>query len=184
MPAIRLIVGLGNPGAEYRDTRHNVGFMILDRLAAAADVAFRVEKGWKTEVAKIGDRILCKPLTFMNSSGEAVRAIIDFYKLSAAETLIVLDDIALPTGKLRLRRRGSSGGHNGLQSVLDHLGTSDLPRLRIGIGQAEPGGAIGHVLGRFKPDEKNEFEETLQRAEAAIEAIHAHGMQFAMNACN
>ena len=184
MPAIRLIVGLGNPGHEYRETRHNIGFMILDRLASAASVAFHVERNWKAEVARTGERLLCKPLTFMNQSGEAVRAVSDFYKVGPDETLIVLDDIALPAGKLRLRCRGSSGGHNGLQSVLDHLGSNEVPRLRVGIGQPEPGGAIGHVLGRFRPDEKKEFDEALERAETAIEAIHAHGMQFAMNACN
>ena len=132
----RLIVGLGNPGKEYRDTRHNVGFMILDRLAARERAEFRTEKHWQAEVARTGDTLLCKPLTYMNLSGEAARAIGQFYKIEPAQTLVVLDDMALPLGKLRLRESGSAGGHNGLQSLIDCLGTQAIPRLRVGIGAA------------------------------------------------
>ena len=144
----RLLVGLGNPGRDYAGTRHNVGFMIADRLAAKSRAEFRTEKGWKAAVAKTGDLLLCKPLTYMNLSGESVRAVSDFYKIAPAEVLVVLDDTALPLGRLRFRPEGSAGGHNGLKSIIEHLGTPAFPRLRIGIGAAEPGGAIDHEIGR------------------------------------
>ncbi|MES2568940.1 MAG: aminoacyl-tRNA hydrolase [Verrucomicrobiota bacterium] len=180
----RLIVGLGNPGAEYRDTRHNVGFMIVDRMAAAAGGSFRKEKGWRADVARIDDLYLCKPLAYMNLSGEAVRAMSDFYKIDPAQVLVVLDDMALPLGKLRLRPGGSAGGHNGLKSVIAHLGTQEVARLRIGIGTPDPGEAVGHVLGRFAPEEKELLKESLDRAMAAIEFARQRGFGAAMNAYN
>jgi PTH1 family peptidyl-tRNA hydrolase len=180
----RLLVGLGNPGKEYAATRHNVGFMILDRLAAKAGVEFKREKAWKADLARDGGVHLCKPMTYMNLSGEAVRATADFYKVAPEEVLVILDDMALPLGKLRLRPGGSAGGHNGLDSVIAHLGTKEVPRLRIGIGGAEPGGAIGHVLGRFAPAEQEVFEESLGRAVEAIETAQRTGLEAAMNAFN
>src|SRR5277367_1989760 len=123
----RLFVGLGNPGREYRDTRHNVGFVVLDRFAARARAEFRVEKSWQAEVARAGDLLLCKPLTYMNLSGQAVRPLTQFYKIEPAQVLVILDDMALPLGKLRLRCNGSAGGHNGLSSVIEHLGTPSVP---------------------------------------------------------
>lgn len=158
--------------------------MILDRLAAASSVPFRAEKAWQAEVARDGSVFLCKPLTFMNLSGEAVRALSDFYKISPAETLVVLDDMALPLGKLRLRASGSAGGHNGLQSIIEHLGTSEVPRLRIGIGSAEPAGAIGHVLGRFAASEKEALEDSLSRAVEAIGVAQSRGLAAAMTTFN
>src|SRR5436190_1151172 len=110
-PCFRLLVGLGNPGREYAKTRHNVGFMIADRLAAKSRAEFRTEKNWKAAIAKSNALLLCKPLTFMNLSGESVRAVSDFYKIAPAEVLIVVDDTALPLGRLRLRPEGSAGGH-------------------------------------------------------------------------
>ena len=160
-PFFRLIVGLGNPGREYARTRHNIGFMLVDRLATKAGSAFHTEKRWQADVAKAGSGFLVKPLTYMNLSGEAVRAIGDFYKIPAAETLVVLDDMALPLGQLRFRARGSAGGHNGLQSIIEHLGTPAVARLRIGIGAAAPGAAVGHVLGRFALEEQAALEQTL-----------------------
>ena len=180
----RLLVGLGNPGRDYAGTRHNVGFMIADRLAANSRAEFRTEKNWKAAVAKTGDLLLCKPLTYMNLSGESVRAIGDFYKIAPAEMLVVLDDTALPLGRLRLRADGSAGGHNGLKSIIEHLGTPAFPRLRIGIGAAEPGGAIGHVLGHFSRHEKPLIEESLDRAEKAIAFAQERGIEAAMNAFN
>jgi PTH1 family peptidyl-tRNA hydrolase len=182
--AFRLIVGLGNPGREYTHTRHNVGFMILDRLACAAGAEFHLERGWKAQVARAGDVHLCKPQTYMNLSGEAVRAVGDFYKITPAETLVVVDDMALPLGKLRLRPNGSAGGHNGLKSLIEVLGTQDFPRLRIGIGAAQPGGAIGHVLGRFAPEERDACEESLARSLEAITMAQCLGLPAAMNAYN
>jgi PTH1 family peptidyl-tRNA hydrolase len=183
-PFFRLIVGLGNPGREYAETRHNIGFMLADRLAAKAGADFRSEKRWQAAVAKAGDLLLCKPLTYMNLSGEAVRSVCSFYKVPPAETLVVLDDMALPLGKLRLRPDGSAGGHNGLQSIIELLGTASIPRLRVGIGNAQPGGAVDHVLGRFALEEKAALEQSLDRAEGAIASAREHGLEAAMNTFN
>jgi PTH1 family peptidyl-tRNA hydrolase len=180
----RLLLGLGNPGREYRETRHNVGFMILDRLASAARVDWRTEKRWHAEVARAGDVLLAKPLTYMNLSGQAASGVAGFYKIPIAEILVILDDMALPLGKLRLRPEGSAGGHNGLQSVIDHLGTQAVARLRLGIGSAAPGQAVGHVLGRFALEEKSELEQSLDRAVAAIDCAQISGLASAMNAFN
>jgi PTH1 family peptidyl-tRNA hydrolase len=177
-------VGLGNPGREYANTRHNVGFMIVDLLAKEAGANFRAEKTWRAEVARTGDLFFCKPLTYMNASGEAVGALAQFYKIRPEETLVVLDDMALPLGKLRLRTKGSAGGHNGLQSILDHFGAQPMPRLRVGIGAAEPGAAIGHVLGKFAPAEREALEAALNRATEAIRCVREKGLEAAMNAYN
>ena len=182
-PGFRLLVGLGNPGREYRDTRHNVGFIVLDRLAARARAEFRTEKSWQAEVARVGDLLLCKPLTYMNLSGQAVHPISQFYKIEPAQVLVILDDMALPLGKLRLRANGSAGGHNGLQSVIDHLGTPVVPRLRVGIGSAEEN-AVDHVLGRFALEERPALEQSLDRALEAIDCAHTRGLEAAMNAYN
>jgi len=181
---MKLVAGLGNPGERYRGTRHNVGFMILDRLAARERTEFRTEKSWQADVARAGDLILCKPLTYMNLSGQAAAGVAGFYKIPVAEILVILDDMALPLGKLRLRPEGSAGGHNGLQSVIDHFGTQAVPRLRLGIGSAAPGQAVGHVLGRFALEEKSELEQSLDRAVAAIDCAQTSGLAAAMNAFN
>lgn len=181
---LRLVVGLGNPGREYANTRHNIGFMLVERMAARAGAQFRLEKPWKTEWTRVDDLLLCKPLTYMNLSGEAVRQISQFYKIEPAETLVVLDDLALPLGKLRLRGAGSAGGHNGLRSIIQHLGTSDVPRLRFGIGASQPGETVNHVLGRFTPEEQEPVTEALERAEAAVRAVQGQGLAAAMNAFN
>ena len=180
----QLIVGLGNPGRDYADTRHNVGFMILERLAARSGAVWRTEKRWQTEVARAGMTWLCKPQTYMNLSGEAVSSMTGFYKIPHDSVLVVLDDMALPLGKLRLRASGSAGGHNGLQSVITHLGTPMVARMRVGIGSAQPGEAVGHVLGRFSPAEKVALGETLDRALAAIDCAQTQGLPAAMNAFN
>jgi PTH1 family peptidyl-tRNA hydrolase len=191
-PTFRLLVGLGNPGREYAGTRHNVGFMVLDRLAAAWGAAFRADKKWQAEVAVAssqnpcgtGDVWLCKPQTYMNLSGESVGEIARFYKIEPARVFVILDDMALPLGRLRIRERGTAGGHNGLQSILDHLGTQDIPRLRIGIGSAEPGAAVGHVLGRFAVDERPLVEQSLDRAVEAVRFAQENDLPSAMNRFN
>jgi PTH1 family peptidyl-tRNA hydrolase len=182
-PALRLLVGLGNPGREYRDTRHNVGFLLLDRLAARERAEFRIEKSWQAEVARAGDLLLCKPLTYMNLSGQAVRPLSQFYKIEPAQVLVILDDMALPLGKLRFRPSGSAGGHNGLQSVIDHLGTPAIPRLRVGIGSAERD-VVDDVLGRFALEERPALEQSLDRALEAIECARTRGLEAAMNTYN
>lgn len=183
-PAFRLIVGLGNPGREYSGTRHNVGFMVLDRIADAAGARFRVDRKWRAEVASSGDVWLCKPQTYMNLSGESVNALARFHKIGPASVLVVLDDMALPLGRLRLRESGSAGGHNGLKSIIEHLGTRDVPRLRMGIGAASEGAATDHVLGKFALAERPLVEQSLERAAEAIQFAQGHGLQAAMNQFN
>ncbi len=184
MATFRLIVGLGNPGRDYADTRHNVGFMVLDRLAARAKATFRIEKKWQAEVANLGDVWLCKPQTYMNLSGESASAMGHFYKIEPARVLVVLDDMALPLGRLRLRESGSAGGHNGLTSVIEHFGTPAIPRLRVGIGSAQPGAAVGHVLGRFAVDERTALDQALARCVEAIECAQTQSFAAAMNRFN
>ncbi len=182
-PFFRLVVGLGNPGREYADTRHNVGFLLVDRLANRDRADWRRERRWQADVARAGTVHLCKPLTYMNLSGQSVRAAADFYKIAPGEILIVLDDFALPLGKLRLRPGGSSGGHNGLKSVIEHLGTQEVPRLRIGIGGAD-GSTVDHVLGRFALAEREPLEQSLARAVDAVDFAQTRGLEAAMNNYN
>jgi len=178
------VVGLGNPGAEYAETRHNVGFMIVDRLARQEAAALRKEGKWNAEVAVAGKLMLCKPLSYMNLSGGPVSALSRFYKVEPSEMLVVLDDVALPLGKLRFRKNGSAGGHNGLQSIIQQLGTQEVPRLRVGIGAANERTLSGHVLGRFAPEEKESLEAGLDRALQAVNYAQIHGLQAAMNQFN
>ena len=181
--SFRLIVGLGNPGREYEQTRHNVGFMVLDKLAARSGAPWRMEKKWKAQVADCGGVIGCKPTSYMNLSGNPVNGVAQFYKVLPAEMLVVYDDLALPLGKLRFRPNGSAGGHNGMQSLIDQLGTQEIPRLRIGIGEAT-GGMVGHVLGRFGSEELPELEAALDQAVDAIAFAQNRGLQAAMNHFN
>jgi peptidyl-tRNA hydrolase, PTH1 family len=183
-PSYQLIVGLGNPGREYADTRHNVGFMIVDRIAAKAGAEWRTEKRWETQVARAGSTWLLKPQTYMNLSGQAVSHLTGFYKIPAESVLVILDDMALPLGKLRFRASGTAGGHNGLQSVIDHLGTPGVPRLRVGIGAAQLGASVSHVLGRFQNEERPVLNDVLDRALEAIQCAQTEGLPTAMNRFN
>jgi peptidyl-tRNA hydrolase, PTH1 family len=180
---IRLVAGLGNPGREYQRTRHNIGFMVLDRLAADAQLPWDYSEKWSAGWAK-SNMIMVKPATFMNRSGEAVAAIANFYKIAAEEVLVVLDDLALPLGRLRLRTQGSSGGHNGLESVIEHFGTEAVPRLRVGIGAAPSQGAIDYVLGRFFEEEKPQLDAAIKRAAEAVKCAVDKGLFAAMNVFN
>jgi PTH1 family peptidyl-tRNA hydrolase len=179
----RLIVGLGNPGREYEWTRHNVGFMLLDRLAMGK-AEWRRERVWNALLAKTDGVLLCKPQTYMNLSGNAVAAVAGFFHIPVAQILVVSDDMALPLGRLRLRAGGSSGGQKGLKSIVETLGTLEVARLRLGIGGAAPEGAVGHVLGQFRKDEIPALEEMLERAEAAVVTAQTRGLAVAMNAFN
>lgn len=182
--SLRLIVGLGNPGRQYEATRHNVGFMIIDRMALRLGAEMKENSRWQAELGAAGDLRLCKPLGFMNRSGAAVRAVADYYRVAPSETLVILDDAALPLGRLRIRRSGSAGGHNGIQSVIEHFGTQELPRLRVGIGAPSGAEMVGHVLGRFSSMEKETLELALDRAVEAVECIRAGGIESAMNLYN
>ena len=180
---IRLVAGLGNPGREYQRTRHNVGFMVLDRLAADAQLPWDYSEKWGAGWAKT-DVILVKPATFMNRSGQPLAAIANFYKIAAHEILVVLDDFALPLGRLRIRPQGSSGGHNGLESIFEHFGTEAVPRLRVGIGTAPSQGATDYVLGRFFEEEQPLLDTTIKRAAAAVKCAIDNGLIAAMNLFN
>ena len=180
---IRLVTGLGNPGREYQRTRHNVGFMVLDRLAADRKLPWDYSEKWGAAWAK-SEVILVKPATFMNRSGEPLSAIANFYKIAASEILVVIDDFALPLGWLRIRPQGSSGGHNGLESIFQHFGTEAVPRLRVGIGAAPVEGAVDYVLGRFFEEEEALLAETIVRAAEAVKCAIDNGVFAAMNAFN
>ncbi len=186
--APRLIVGLGNPGETYRDTRHNVGFMVLDELARRMSTTFQHEKGWNSLLARSGATWLLKPLTFMNASGEAVAAVSHFYKIMPAEVLVAFDDVDMPVGSLRLRPSGSAGGHNGMRSIISRLGTDQFPRLKLGIAAegGRPAGhkLSGHVLGRFTEDERAGVLQSVDRAAEAVMLALRSGLESAMNLFN
>lgn len=165
---MKLIVGLGNPGPAYRNTRHNVGFQVMDRLADALGVAFSREKfrGQIAEAQVARQKVLLlKPLTFMNKSGESVAMAARNKIDDPGDILIVYDEVDLPLGSVRIRKGGSAGAHNGMKSVLERLGTRDVPRVRIGVGtEPVPGGRADHVLGKFLPDERQSVEDAVERA--------------------
>jgi PTH1 family peptidyl-tRNA hydrolase len=182
---MKAIVGLGNPGAAYRGTRHNVGFEVVDRLALRWSDRLRP---WKAvaDLAVVGDRrvVLAEPQTFMNESGAAVERILAFHKIEPADLLVVVDEVQLPLGRLRLRPSGSAGGHNGLKSVIQRIGTG-FPRLRIGIGRGDPRWDLSdYVLARFKPEERSVADEVVDRAVDAVEAFVSDGIGAAMNRFN
>jgi len=185
-PALRLVVGLGNPGPKYSNTRHNVGFLVAEKLAADANEPFEHSKRWVADVARFGQgNYLVKPQTYMNLSGEAVAQIAHFYRIEPAEILVIFDDVALPLGRLRIRPKGSAGGHNGMKSIIQHLGTDHFPRLRLGIGNTNlPGEMINHVLGKFLNSERSELEKAVDRAVLAVCHIRDHGLQDAMTLFN
>jgi PTH1 family peptidyl-tRNA hydrolase len=191
---LQLLVGLGNPGSRYAETRHNVGFMVLERMAARSGVPFRSQPKLHGLLAELGTgpaRLrLLMPQTFMNESGRAIRAALDWYRLVPGQLLVVVDDMDLPFGRLRLRAAGSAGGHNGLRSTIQHLGTQEFARLRIGIGapaleaQERRERTVGHVLGRFSPAERPALEAVLDEVAAGIDLIRRQGIERAANRLN
>ena len=184
-PAVfRLVAGLGNPGQEYVGTRHNVGFLVADELARRSACQFSFNTKWNSNVAACGGRTILKPQTFMNLSGEAVADYARYFKLERGEIMVIIDDASLPLGALRLRRSGTAGGHNGLESILVHLGSEAVPRLRVGIGAPEGRGLHDHVLGKFEPDEMPALQEAVSRAADAFEFANARGIEAAMNQFN
>ena len=179
-----MVVGLGNPGAEYERTRHNIGFAVLDRLAADWRLDWQRSAKWGAYWAKAGQVVLVKPMTYMNRSGGPVLAVGQFYKVEPGEMLVVLDEMALELGRLRLRLKGSPGGHNGLESVVVHFGTEEIPRLRIGIGAPPAADAVDWVLGRFFEEEMPAVKETVERAAEAVKVAIDKGLLSAMNTFN
>jgi PTH1 family peptidyl-tRNA hydrolase len=184
LSAIRLVVGLGNPGPEYNRTRHNVGFEVVDTLAAEWGLSWQHSKSWHALWAKNEKAILVKPASYMNRSGEPLAAVANFYKIAPAEILVVLDDMALELGRLRLRTEGGTAGHNGLESIILQFGTEEIPRLRIGIGAAPTEGAVDYVLGRFFEEERPVVEKTIVRAVDAVKWAIDNGVLSAMNLFN
>lgn len=186
----QLIVGLGNPEAKYDQTRHNIGFAVVDVLAGRVQISWGENRRFQALLAEgrgpTGDRLrLLKPLTYMNRSGQAIRAALDWYKLPPESVLVIYDDLDLPVGRLRLRLSGSAGGHNGMKSAIAHLGTQNFPRLRIGIGKSETDkDTISHVLGKFSPQESQLMAEVLQLAADAVELALKQGVEKAMSLYN
>ena len=193
---MKLIAGLGNPGAQYRGTRHNVGFEVVDLLASRHGAAFgaakvdgltaKIRLGGGRGPAGAGDEaLLLKPLTFMNLSGEAVQGLAHYFKIDPADILIVADDVNLPLGRLRIRKTGTEGGHNGLRSVARMLGTIDYPRLRVGVGMGDGRRELAdHVLSRFEQDEIPGIEAAIARAADAAEAFVTSSIDAVMNTFN
>jgi peptidyl-tRNA hydrolase, PTH1 family len=183
-----LIVGLGNPGRKYAGNRHNVGFHCLDRLAEKHDLVFdKKQSDAELAMGRVAGRraILVKPQTFVNASGEAVGAVARFFKADAGDVLVIYDDLDLPRGTTRLRPRGSSGGHNGIRSIIDHLGTQGFPRVRVGIGR--PPGRMApkaYVLQDWGEKDRAEMEEVYDRVISAVEVFIRQGIKEAMNQFN
>lgn len=184
-----IIVGLGNFGKEYENTRHNIGFDAIDRLAEKENIRV-LERKHRAVVGKgvvAGERcLLAKPLTYMNLSGECVRELLDYYKTDETDGLIViLDDVSLPVGQLRIRKKGSAGGHNGLKNIIAHLGHDTFVRIRIGVGEKPPGWDLAdYVLGRFSGPERKLEDEAADRAAEAVRTVILQGADEAMNRFN
>jgi PTH1 family peptidyl-tRNA hydrolase len=186
--SMKLIVGLGNPGRQYERTRHNVGFEAVDRLAGRHGLAWEAApKGIDALTCRWlgGGAVLAKPLTFMNRSGQALAGLLQFYKIALPDLLVVVDEVQLETGRIRLRPSGSAGGHNGLKSIIASLGTEGFPRLRIGVGRGDTRRDLAdHVLGRVEPAEWPVLEEAIGRAADAAELFVAEDVLAAMNRFN
>jgi PTH1 family peptidyl-tRNA hydrolase len=184
---MKIVVGLGNPGKKYDGTRHNVGYAVVDALAEGPGVS-SFQSRFDAQLAEMRDGeekvLLLKPETFMNLSGRAVRQAVDFYQVTPADLLVVCDDINLPLGKLRFRRGGTHGGHNGLRDIQNHLGTTEYQRLRIGVDAPPEAGAVDHVLGRFRPSEKPIIAEAIETAVEGAMLWIREGIGACMNQYN
>ena len=165
---MKLIVGLGNPGKKYENTKHNIGFICLDKYASDNSLKFKMENKFRGESLKEGNLILLKPHTFMNLSGESIRLVMDYYNIDVKDVLIIYDDLALPLGKLRLREKGSPGGHNGVKSIVSHMGTQEFQRVRIGIDSNPLIETKNYVLGKFSKEEEKTLEEALPKVSEII----------------
>lgn len=185
---MKLIVGLGNPGIQYAATRHNIGFEVIDRLSETYNIPVLKNK-FKALIGEgtiAGERvILMKPQTYMNLSGEAIRACMDWHKLKNEDVLVIYDDVSLDVGQLRLRKNGSAGGHNGIKSIITHMGGQDFPRIKVGVGEKPKGWDLAnYVLGRFSDEDISIIGPKLGEAVKAVELIITQGMDKAMNQYN
>jgi len=186
--SMHIIVGLGNPTKEYQNTRHNIGFDVIDKLADAFSISV-LEKKHKALIGKgiiNGEKvILAKPQTYMNLSGESVRELIDYYKIEETELIVIYDDISLDVGQLRIRKKGSAGGHNGIKSIIQHLGTDVFPRIKMGVGEKPKGYDLAdYVLGHFKKEERAVMDESALLAVKAVELMVIDEVGEAMNLYN
>jgi PTH1 family peptidyl-tRNA hydrolase len=184
---MKLVAGLGNPGSQYAQTRHNVGYRVVEKLAGRWGISIQQERfsGWIGTGTVCGvPSVLLKPTTFMNRSGQSVGEAWRFYKLEGADVLVIADDMDLALGRVRLRAQGSSGGHKGVGDILEALGGDDFARLRVGIGRDPAREPIDHVLSRFEPDELVTIERVVDRAAEAVECWVTHGIEEAMNRYN
>lgn len=185
---MKLIIGLGNIGEKYVFTRHNVGFMVLDRLAVKEKFSFKEDKKMKSFIAKVRfcgeDFLFVKPTTFMNLSGEALRAVIDYYKIDVKDILVIYDDLSLELGRIRFRASGSDGGHNGIKSIIKHLGTNSFARLKVGIGPQPPIPAESFVLQNFSKEQLLKLKEVLDTSIEASICFFNEGIDKAQNKFN
>lgn len=181
-----LIVGLGNPGSQYEDTRHNIGFKVIDNIAKEYNIEINRQKfkGMCGEGFINGEKvILLKPTTYMNLSGESIREVVDFYKISNEDVLVIYDDISLDVGRLRIREKGSAGGHNGIKSIIAHLGTDIFPRIKVGVGQPNVD-LVNYVLGKFTKEEMEVLSESIDASTKATKEIISGDVKTAMNIYN
>lgn len=184
---MKIIAGLGNPGAQYAGTPHSIGFELVDAIAAESGAVWENKKAFKCLMAKCSfagvQVMLVKPQTFMNLSGDAVAPVVKYHNASASDLLVVQDDIDLPAGKMRIRKGGSSGGHNGIRSIVERLGTTDFVRLKLGVGK-DRSNVVGHVLGKFSPEMRRIMDMTLSAAVKAAAEFLRNGPDSAMNQFN
>ena len=184
---MKIVVGLGNPGAEYANTPHSIGFEVVDRIAGSCGGAWEEKRQFKCRLCKVQFAglpvMLVKPMTFMNLSGESVAPVVKYHNAGADDLLVVQDDIDLPVGRLRIRKGGSNGGHNGIRNIIERLGTPDFARLKLGVGK-DRANVIAHVLGKFDPETRRIMDEVVEAAEKAAATVLRDGVEAAMNGFN
>jgi len=184
---MKVLVGLGNPGAQYSNTPHNAGFEAIDRIAASMCVAWELKKAYNALWCKgvfAGQPVVCvKPQTYMNLSGDAVAPIVKYSNASPSDLVVIQDDIDLALGRIRVRKNGSCGGHNGVRNIIERLGSQDFVRVKIGVGK-DKSDVVGHVLGKLAPDARKILDQSIDAAVKAVEAVVSAGVDSAMNAFN
>lgn len=185
---MKIIAGLGNPGGKYEDTRHNVGFMTLDVLAKKLGIKVnKIKFQGLIGEGRLGNErvVLLKPQTFMNNSGLSLRAVADFYKVNPQDIIVVVDDIDIPFASIKIKKNGSAGTHNGLKSIISHLGSQEFIRIKVGVGERNRGEDLADfVLSRFGKEDRKHMDKAMEAAADAVEAMVVHGVEYAMNTYN